>query len=114
MATLAVPVAIGIAVVRHRLFGIDVVLNRTLVGTALLACSALVYVAVVGWLGGIAGAPDSVVGFVGAVAVAAVFHPLYVRMQRVDRLLHGHRACSPGARPGHRGAPRRRLHRGRP
>ena len=122
MATLAVPLAIGIAVVRYRLFGIDVVLNRTLVGTALLACSALVYVAVVGWLGGLAGAPDSVVGFVGAVAVAAVFHPLYVRIQRaVDRLLHGHRgdpyrvlgrvtevlrgAGSPraGARPGGRG-----------
>ncbi len=63
VATLAVPVAIGIAVVRHRLFGIDVVLNRSLVGTALLACSALVYVAVVGWLGGLAGTPDSV--FVG-------------------------------------------------
>lgn len=92
VATLVVPVAIGIAVVRYRLFGIDVVLNRTLVGTALLACSALVYVAVVGWLGGLAGAPDSVIGFIGAVAVAAVFHPLYVRIQRaVDRLLHGHR-----------------------
>nr|MDP8945799.1 sensor histidine kinase [Actinomycetota bacterium] len=92
LATLAVPLAIGIAVLRHRLFGIDVVLNRTLVGTALLACSALVYVAVVGWLGGLAGAPDSVIGFIGAVAVAAVFHPLYVRIQlAVDRLLHGHR-----------------------
>jgi signal transduction histidine kinase len=92
VATLGVPVAIGIAVVRYRLFGIDVVVNRTLVGTALLACSALVYVAVVGWLGGFAGAPDSVIGFVGAVTVAAVFHPLYVRIQRaVDRLLHGHR-----------------------
>ncbi|SDF06413.1 Histidine kinase-, DNA gyrase B-, and HSP90-like ATPase [Blastococcus aurantiacus] len=90
VATLAVPVAIGIAVVRYRLFGIDVVLNRTLVGTALLACSALVYVAVVGWLGGLAGTADTVVGLVGAVAVAAVFHPLYVRIQRaVDRLLHG-------------------------
>ncbi|RZU32450.1 sensor histidine kinase [Blastococcus saxobsidens] len=92
VATVAVPVAIGIAVVRYRLFGIDVVLNRTLVGTALLACSALVYVAVVGWLGGLAGAPNSVIGFIGAVAVAAVFHPLYVRIQRaVDRLLHGYR-----------------------
>lgn len=90
VATLAVPLAIGIAVVRYRLFGIDVVVNRTLVGTALLASSALVYVAVVGWLGGITGTSDSVVGFVGAVAVAAVFHPLYVRIQRaVDRLLHG-------------------------
>lgn len=93
VTTLAVPVAIGIAVVRYRLFGIDVVLNRTLVGTALLAASALVYVAVVGWLGGLSGASDSVVGFVGAVAVAAVFHPLYVRVQRgVDRLLHGLRS----------------------
>ena len=92
VATVAVPAAIGIAVVRHRLFGIDLVLNRTLVGTALLGCSALVYVAVVGWLGGLAGTPDSLVGFAGAVAVAAVFHPLYVRIQRaVDRLLHGHR-----------------------
>src|SRR3712207_1946618 len=91
--TLAVPVAIGIAVVRYRLFGIDVVLNRTLVGTALLAVSALVYVAVVGWVGGLSGASDSVVGFAGAVAVAAVFHPLYVRVQRgVDRLLHGLRS----------------------
>ncbi|WP_324273523.1 hypothetical protein [Blastococcus brunescens] len=57
VVTAAVPVAIGVAVVRYRLFGIDVVLNRTLVGTALLASSALVYVAVVGWLGGLAGAP---------------------------------------------------------
>lgn len=93
LTTLSVPVAVGIAVLRYRLFGIDVVVNRTLVGTTLLACSALVYVAVVGWLGGLAGAPDSIVGFVGAVAVAAVFHPLYVRIQRaVDRLLHGLRA----------------------
>lgn len=92
LVTLTVPVAIGIAVVRYRLFGIDVVLNRTLVGTALLAGSALVYVAVVGWLGGMTGASDPVIGFVGAVAVAAVFHPLYVRTQRaVDRLLHGSR-----------------------
>ena len=92
VTTLAVPLAIGIAVVRYRLFGIDVVLNRTLVGAALLACSALVYVAVVGWLGGLAGRRDSLVGFAGAVAVAAVFHPLYVRIQRgVDRLLHGSR-----------------------
>lgn len=92
VATVAVPAAIGLAVVRYRLFGIDLVLNRTLVGTALLACSALVYVAVVGWLGGLTGSPDSLVGFAGAVAVAAVFHPLYVRIQRaVDRLLHGHR-----------------------
>lgn len=90
VATVAVPAAIGVAVVRHRLFGIDVVLNRTLVGASLLACSALVYVAVVGWLGGLAGDDGPVVGFIGAVAVAAVFHPLYVRIQRaVDRLLHG-------------------------
>ena len=90
--TLAVPLAIGVAVVRYRLFGIDVVLNRTLVGAALLASSALVYVAVVGWFGGLAGRRDSLVGFAGAVAVAAVFHPLYVRIQRgVDRLLHGSR-----------------------
>ncbi|MGY1753846.1 sensor histidine kinase [Blastococcus sp. SYSU D01042] len=92
VTTLAVPLAIGVAVVRYRLFGIDVVLNRTLVGAALLASSALVYVAVVGWFGGLAGRRDSLVGFAGAVAVAAVFHPLYVRIQRgVDRLLHGHR-----------------------
>ena len=92
VTTLAVPLAIGVAVVRYRLFGIDVVLNRTLVGAALLASSALVYVAVVGWLGGLAGRRDSLVGFAGAVAVAAVFHPAYVRIQRgVDRLLHGSR-----------------------
>ncbi len=91
-ASLAVPIAVGVAVVRYRHFDIDLVINRTLVGTGLLACSAVLYVAVVGWLGGIVGGRGAVVGFLGAIAVAAAFHPLYVRIQRgVDRLLFGSR-----------------------
>lgn len=92
LGSLAVPLAIGVAVTRYRLFDIDLVFNRTLVGVALLGCCALLYWAVVGWLGGLAGTRGTVVGFTGAVAVAAAFNPLYRGLQRgVDRLLHGRR-----------------------
>ena len=46
----AVPVATGIAILRHRLFDIDRLFNRTLVYGALTACILVVYALVVGYL----------------------------------------------------------------
>ena len=48
---LLLPVAIAVAVLRYRLDGIDVVINRTLVYTLLSAAVIAVYVLIVGYLG---------------------------------------------------------------
>jgi len=91
---LAVPVAIAIAVLRYRLDGIDVVINRTLVYAVLTLLVVGGYVLVVGYLGAaFAGRGDLTVSLVATGLIAVVFAPLRVRVQRgVDRLLYGQRA----------------------
>jgi len=60
------------------------------VAALLLAGAALVYVALVGWVGALVGTTGGAVPFIAAFAVATAFHPARVRLQRlVDRLLHG-------------------------
>ena len=91
---IAVPVAIAIAVLRHRLDGIDVVINRTLVYGALTAVVVGVYVFVVGYLGAaLRREDDLLVSLVATGIVAVLFAPLRDRLQRsVSRLLYGQRA----------------------
>jgi signal transduction histidine kinase len=91
---IALPVAVAIAVLRYRLDGIDVVLNRTLVYVALTAVVIGVYVLVVGWLGtALHREDDLLVSLVATGLVAVLFTPLRDRLQRaVSRLLYGQRA----------------------
>ena len=84
-----VPISIAVAVLRYRLYDLDIVLNRALVGGALVAVSALVYFVVVGWAAAVLG-DNRGASFLAAIAVAMAFHPARVRVQRaVDRLLYG-------------------------
>ena len=89
---LAIPISIGMAVLRSRLFDIDVVINRTLVYGSLTAMLALVY------LGGVAttqGVFRALTGqeqqpqlaiVVSTLVIAALFNPLRRRVQAfVDR-----------------------------
>ena len=55
----AVPIAIGIAILRYRLYDIDVVLNKTVVYGALAAFITGVYVAIVVGVGSLVGRGDS-------------------------------------------------------
>ncbi len=89
-AMAGVPVAMGIAILRYRLYGIDVIIRKTLVYAALIAILAAVYI---GGVVVLSEALRSLVGGSGAVAVtvstlgvAAMFQPLRRRVQHaVDR-----------------------------
>lgn len=86
-----VPAAIGLAVVRHRLYEIDVVLNRSLVYAGLTGALVALYTALV-W---VLGRPLSADAWAGAVAVGiigALVLPLRTWLQGVvDRAMYGDR-----------------------
>jgi two-component system NarL family sensor kinase len=86
-----VPAAIGVAVLRHRLYDIDVVLNRSLVYAGLTSVIVVLYAGMVWALG----APLSTATWAGAVAIGiigALVLPLRTWLQRVvDRAMYGDR-----------------------
>ncbi len=86
-----VPIAIGIGVLRHRLFDIELAVSRTLLYGTLSVCGAGLYVGVVAGVGALVG-NRGVAGLVGAGLVAATIQPLHARLQRrVERLVYGDR-----------------------
>jgi hypothetical protein len=84
---LAIPVSIGVAVLKYRLFDIDRLINRTLVYGLLTAILGLGYVGAVLVLSQALGQDRSNLAVAGAtLAVAALFQPARRRIQQaVDR-----------------------------
>ncbi|MFD0889590.1 sensor histidine kinase, partial [Streptosporangium algeriense] len=89
---LLIPAAIAFSVLRHRLYGIDTLITRTLVGAGLVGVIGVVYMA--------AGAASSLFlsdvypigGLLAALCAGAFFHPLRGLLQRgADNLLYGSR-----------------------
>lgn len=93
LAVLLIPLAIGIAVLRHRLFDVDLVINRALVYGALTGLVVGIYVLVVGELGALLQARGNfVISLLAAGLVAVLFAPLRDRLQRgVNHLMYGER-----------------------
>ncbi len=90
-----IPIAIGFAVLKYRLYDIDVVINRTIVFGALALFIGAVYVAVVVLLGSAIGATTTnpALSIAATAIVAALFEPVRVRVQRVaNRFVYGERA----------------------
>lgn len=85
--------ATGIAVLRYRLWDIDVVINRTLVYGSLSALVIAIYILIVGSLGALLQAEGSLpISLFGTGIVALSFEPLRERLQRsVNRLMYGER-----------------------
>jgi two-component system NarL family sensor kinase len=83
----------AVAILRHRLYGLDVYVNRWLVFTALTVVLGGLYVAVVLGLGRLLGQNTSLgVALPATAAVAVAFQPVRERLQRsVNRLLYGQR-----------------------
>jgi hypothetical protein len=85
-----IPVAVGLAILRYRLYDIDRLINRTLVYGLLTAVLGLGYAGVVlvfgQVFGGVGGNPPSWAVAGATLAMAALFQPLRRRIQRaVDR-----------------------------
>jgi hypothetical protein len=87
---LGIPTAMGIAMLRYRLYDIDLLINRTLVYGALTASLAAVYVGSVvllqGVLRALTGQESQLAVVASTLAIAALFNPLRRRLQwLVDR-----------------------------
>jgi hypothetical protein len=85
-----IPAAIGIAILRYRLFDIDRLVRRTLVYAVLVALLALIYLGGVFTLESavraVSGSSSTLAVTLSTLAVAAAFQPLRRRIQRtVDR-----------------------------
>ena len=85
-----IPIAIGIAVLRYRLFEIDVIIRRTLIYATLVAALAVLYLGGAALIGsalrGLTGSSGTLAVTVSTLAVAAAFQPLRRVIQRsVDR-----------------------------
>jgi two-component system NarL family sensor kinase len=93
LVALPLPLGIAAGILRDRLFGIDVVVNRTLVYGALTLLVITAYVVVAAVLGTIVGPGHGYVVSLMASGVAALLAlPLRDRLQRgVNRLMYGER-----------------------
>jgi len=84
--------AIGIAMVRHNLFDIDIILNKAIAYGALAVIFTAVYVVVVVVVGAVIGLTEGL-SLVATAIVAVAFQPLRDRAQRfANRLVYGERA----------------------
>jgi signal transduction histidine kinase len=96
----ALPVGIGVGILKYRLYDIDVVISKTIVYGSLAAFITAVYVAVVAGIGSLgsgsvhAGSrPNLALSILATAGVAVAFQPVRERLQRLaNRLVYGKRA----------------------
>ncbi len=92
----ALPVTIGLAVMRYGLYDLDVFISRTLVYGSLAVFITAVYVGIavgIGTLVGSGGKPNLALSILATAIVAIGFQPVRERVQKVaNRLVYGQRA----------------------
>ncbi|HVL06576.1 MAG TPA: sensor histidine kinase [Acidimicrobiales bacterium] len=95
LAVPVIPVVAGAAILKYRLYDIDVVINKTLVVGAMAGIVTAAYVAVVAGAGaviGVSASPNLALSLLATAIVAVVFEPARRRVQAwIDRLVYGNR-----------------------
>jgi signal transduction histidine kinase len=92
IALLGLWIAIGIAMVKHSLYDIDLILNKAIAYGALAVIITAVYVVVVVVVGAVIGVTEGL-SLVATAVVAIAFQPIRRRAQRLaNRLVYGERA----------------------
>ena len=94
IALFGIPAAMTIAILKHRLYDIDVIISRTVVYGLLSAASTAVYAGIVLGIGTFIGHRSGpVLTIAAAVTIALLFQPLRTRAQLfANRLVYGRRA----------------------
>ncbi len=90
---IVIPVTLGFAILRYRLWDIDFIINRTLVYVSLSAIVIAIYVLLVGGLGALFQASGSLaISLLATGVVAVLFQPMREQLQRgVNHLVYGER-----------------------
>lgn len=93
LCLLLIPLSVGLATLRYRLWEIDLVIRRTVVYGLLTAFVVGVYVVIVGYLGALFRTnANLLISLIATGIVAVLFQPLRSRLQAgVSRLLYGQR-----------------------
>jgi signal transduction histidine kinase len=93
LALLVLPVGTAVAILKYRLYEIDLVVNRAFVYGAMTVCVVASYVLVVGLVGAtLSDRGDLVLSLAVTGVVAVCFQPLRARVQRfVNELMYGER-----------------------
>jgi signal transduction histidine kinase len=99
LAVLSLPLAVGVAILRYRLYDIDLLINRTLVYGGLTVGVVAIYVALVGGLSTfVHERADFWLALVATGLVALLVQPLRATLQRrVNRFMYGDDGGSRGA-----------------
>jgi signal transduction histidine kinase len=93
LALLTVPLAIGVAILRHRLYDIDIVISRGVVYGGVAAFITIAYLLVVVGIGlaiGTGGRPNLPLAVIAMAVVVVLIQPVRARLQRLaNRLVYG-------------------------
>jgi signal transduction histidine kinase len=94
LAAATLPISIGIAILRYRLYDIDLIINKALVYGGLAAVITGVYVLLVVGIGAMIGSNQRfLLSLVATAVIALAFQPLRQRAQQLaNRLIYGKRA----------------------
>ncbi len=87
------PIATGLAILKYRLYDIDIIINRTLVYGGLTVIVIIIYVLIVGIAGTIIqGSDNLLISILATGLVAILVQPLRDRLQRgINRMMYGER-----------------------